>query len=88
VAAPTGTAILVEVTGDCGGMWCLLRSEAKWSFTPELPQAISAHVTIPQSIAWRIFTKGIDREDARSQLTITGDKSLAEHVLHLIAIVG
>jgi uncharacterized protein YaiI (UPF0178 family) len=43
---------------------------------------------IPQSIAWRLFTKGIDRESARAKVTITGDIALAEHVLELVAIVG
>jgi len=88
VAASIGTAILVEISGDCGGQWCLARSHDTWVFTSELPSAIVAHIIIPQSIAWRIFTKGIDRDSARSKLTITGDIALGEHVLQLIAIVG
>jgi uncharacterized protein (TIGR03083 family) len=88
VAASIGTALLIEVSGDCGGQWCLLRSRDRWVFAGDLPSAISAQVVIPQSIAWRLFTKGIDRESARSELTITGDKVLAEHVLELTAIVG
>jgi uncharacterized protein (TIGR03083 family) len=88
IAAPPGTAILVEVSGDCGGRWCLLRSQQKWAFTPDLPSAVTAHVVIPQSIAWRIFTKGIDRESAVLQLTVNGNRALAEHVLQLTAIVG
>jgi hypothetical protein len=88
VAASTGTALLIEVTGDCGGQWCLLKSEDRWGFASGLPAAISAHVAIPQSIAWRLFTKGIDRESARSEVTITGNKVLAEHALELTAIVG
>ena len=88
VAAPTGTAILIEISGDCGGQWCLLRTAQQWAFAAQLPSAISAHITIPQAIAWRIFTKGIDRQTACSQITISGDKPLAEHVLQLIAIVG
>jgi hypothetical protein len=49
---------------------------------------VKATIIIPQSIAWRIFTKGIDRETARSQVTMSGDKALATHVLQLVAIVG
>jgi uncharacterized protein (TIGR03083 family) len=88
VARPVGTALLIEVAGDCGGHWCLLRSASGWDFTEELPSAIAAGVVIPQEIAWRLFTKGIDREAARSQLTLQGEEALAEHVLHLVAIVG
>lgn len=88
VTAPVDSAILVEIAGDCGGHWCLLRSDGRWQIASELPSAIAAKVTIPQSIAWRVFTKGIDRASARSQMTIQGDMALAEHILQLIAIVG
>ncbi len=88
VAASAGTAILVEISGDCGGQWCLLKSQAGWVFTNELPSTIAAHIIIPQTIAWRVFTKGIDRASAYPQLTILGDTALAENVLKLVAIVG
>jgi hypothetical protein len=48
----------------------------------------ASHIIIPQSIAWRLFTKGIDRQFARAKVTITGDIALAEHVLEFVAIVG
>src|SRR5215470_13207229 len=83
VMAADKTALLVEISGDCGGQWCLLQSQNKWSFTSDLPSTITSHIIIPQSIAWRIFTKGMDRESARAMVTITGDQALAEHVLHL-----
>ena len=88
VTALPDTALLVEISGDCGGQWCLLRSQDKWSFTSHLPTVIASHITIPQAIAWRLFTKGIDRDSARAIVTIAGDKELAEHVLQLVAIVG
>ena len=88
VASTTGTALLIEVTGDCGGQWCLVKADGRWLFAGNLPSAVSAKVSIPQSIAWRLFTKGIARDSARSQLTITGDSALAEYVLDLTAIVG
>jgi hypothetical protein len=49
---------------------------------------IACHLTIPQSIAWRLFTKGMDRESARAEVTISGEKAIAEPVSSLIAIVG
>jgi uncharacterized protein (TIGR03083 family) len=88
VVAPIGTAILVEVSGDCGGRWCLANSEAGWIFAHELPSAIAAKIVIPQALAWRVFTKGITREAAYPQLTICGEETLAQHGLRLVAIVG
>lgn len=47
-----------------------------------------ATVIIPQDIAWRIFTKGIDRESASKQVRVTGDVAVGGHVLEMLAIVG
>jgi hypothetical protein len=43
---------------------------------------------MPQKIAWRVFTKGIEPESARAQILIEGDGALAEGILGLTAIVG
>jgi len=41
--------------------------------SPQRRSGISlSESTIPQEIAWRIFTKGIDRESALSQVKVTG----------------
>ncbi len=88
VAAPAGSSILVEISGDCGGQWLLTRGATRWTFQCEEPEAIGCPVTIPQEIAWRMFTKGIDRDAAREQTTIEGDSSLAESLFRLTAIVG
>ena len=64
----------IEVSGDCGGLWCLMKSQDRWLFSKDLPSSVKATIIIPQSIAWRIFTKGIDGETARSQVTRAGTK--------------
>ena len=48
----------------------------------------ASRVTIPQELALRVFTKGIDRELARAQIKVEGDRDLGETVLQLTAIVG
>jgi hypothetical protein len=45
-------------------------------------------VTIPQELAWRVFTKGIDRDAARRQIEVEGNRDLAEKVFQLTAVVG
>jgi hypothetical protein len=47
-----------------------------------------SEVTIPQEIAWRIFTKGIAPEEARTRVQIAGDDVVALHILKMISIVG
>lgn len=92
VDARPGTGVLLEISGDCGGQWFLLRGSsggsAGWSFANLLDGQIESRVTIPQELAWRIFTKGIDRDSARAQIEINGNHDLGDPVLHLTAIVG
>lgn len=96
VHAPIGTVVLLEISGECGGQWFLskgsagelVRGLAAWAFIDRPPEKPAAHVTIPQKIAWRVFTKGIDRDFARAQTTIEGDSKLGEKILSLTAIVG
>ena len=88
VAAPDGTSIAFRISGEAGGAWVMQRISDLWRLTPETPASPAAEVTIPDSIAWRIFTKGISRDQARSQVTIAGDETLGAHILGAIAIVG
>jgi uncharacterized protein (TIGR03083 family) len=88
VQASPGTAVLIEISGDCGGQWCLVRSSAGWTFREELPANLTTHLAIPQDVAWRLFTKGIDRNLLKPLITLTGSPELAEPALGLVAIVG
>lgn len=88
VSDAAGTAIRIVVSGECGGRWNLLRGDTTWVLTESGHDQPKAETTIPQEIAWRIFTKGIDRASAQSQVKITGDAALALHVLSMISIVS
>jgi hypothetical protein len=88
VEAPSGAALLVEITGECGGFWCLSKGPAGWSLANAPSEDFAARVAIPEQLAWRLFTKGIDRDLAREQIEILGNHELGERVLHLTAIVG
>ncbi len=88
VEAPVGTMILIEISGDCGGKWLLSRESSGWVLGNHALNNIASRVTIPQALAWRLFTKGIDRNSARAQVEIGGDQGLGEKVLELTAIVA
>jgi uncharacterized protein (TIGR03083 family) len=89
VNASAGTVLLLEISGECGGRWFLSKGAGKWNFVqPSATADLACQVTIPQELAWRLFTKGIDRESARAQVVVEGDRDLAERIFHLTAIVG
>src|SRR5215472_2674560 len=88
VEAPAGTTLLLEISGECGGSWYLSKGMAGWNLARPSSGEFAAQVTIPQDLAWRLFTKGIDRDLAREQIEVRGNRDLGERVLDLTAIVG
>jgi uncharacterized protein (TIGR03083 family) len=88
IAASTGTSIRLEISGECGGEWILSKGASGWGFSRQPAEALKSTVKIPQAIAWRVFTKGIDRDAVHAQVEINGDQELAQGVLNLTAIVG
>ena len=88
VPAKPGSTVRITVSGECGGTWNLHRDETRWQLTEgDRSQAVSEAV-IPQEIAWRVFTKGIALESARSHVKITGDIALGLPVLGMVSIVS
>ena len=88
VDAPAATTILLEISGGCGGRWALAKRESAWALAAPSACGFASHVTIPQQIAWRVFTRGIDPAQARAQSIIEGDTDLGEKILQLTAIVA
>jgi uncharacterized protein (TIGR03083 family) len=88
VDAPEGTMIQLEISGKCGGRWVLSRVASAWNFVQQPAGDFAARIAIPQALAWRIFTRGIDRDSAWAQIEVEGNRDLAEKVLDLTAIVG
>src|SRR5713226_7579744 len=88
VAAKPGAVVQVTVSGECGGSWNLYRQENGWVLTEDERGQKAAETTIPQEIAWRIFTRGINREAAQSQVKIIGATSFGLPVLGMVSIVS
>ena len=88
VDAPEGTFIVLRISGECGGRWFLRKGAPGWRLVKPSDDKPASCVTIPQELAWRVFTKGIDRDSARVQIAVEGNRDLGEKALQLTAIVG
>ena len=88
VPAESGTLARFNISGECGGIWYLFREGGAWIMIASPAGKKVSEVTIPQEIAWRIFTKGIAIEEAGSQVHVTGDEAVGLQILKMISIVG
>jgi uncharacterized protein (TIGR03083 family) len=88
VKAKNGTSVSIQITGEAGGEWSLIIEGFQWKlFAGRDPQA-TCNVQIDQNLAWRLFTKGVSREDAKRQVLIDGNAALGEQVLELVSIMA
>ncbi len=91
--APEGTVVRFEISGEAGGVWFLRREERSnleqsWTLVLESSTQPAAEVVLPQDIAWRVFTKGMDREKALAQAVIRGDAALTSPIFRTTSIIG
>lgn len=88
VAAPDGAAVTLELAGEAGGDWTLLRQNGRWRLHTGRPDAPDALVALDQGSAWRLFTKGLSPAEAQQRARIEGDAALGRRTLELVAIMG
>jgi uncharacterized protein (TIGR03083 family) len=86
--APAGTHVRVDVRGDAGGRWSLVREAGRWVLAREVETAASAIVRLDQVTAWKLWTKGMPPQQAQALVQIEGDLSLGEPVLRAVAIIA
>jgi uncharacterized protein (TIGR03083 family) len=87
-AASEGTIVRFEISGDAGGIWSLLRCGRRWELRLGSGTEPSVDVVVPQEMAWRMFTKGVDPETARTAALVRGDARLASPIFHTVSVIG
>jgi len=88
ITPPAGTVVRFEITGEAGGVWFVCNSGEEWRLERDQSTSPAAEVELPQDTAWRLFTKGIERDSARSRAVIRGDATLASPIFTTTAVIG
>jgi uncharacterized protein (TIGR03083 family) len=88
VSAKTGTLVSLTILGDSGGRWGMFRETDAWNLylDPSLPP--DAEIVIDQDAAWRLFTKGISKDEARVNATLIGDQSLGLKLFETVSVIA
>jgi uncharacterized protein (TIGR03083 family) len=86
--AGDGASVVVQITGESGSEWSLVRESAQWHLYEGRDPQAACHVQIDQDLAWRLFTKGVSQEDARQAVRIMGDTAWGEQVLEMVSIMA
>lgn len=88
IQAEPATVVTVEVTGEAGGAWTLVREPLGWRlFNGALPHA-AAHLRVDQDTAWRMFFKQRSREQVLAAMSVTGKTELAQPFAGVLAVMA
>jgi uncharacterized protein (TIGR03083 family) len=88
VEAAEGTSITVRITGEAGGVWSLVRHDQSWSLYAGEDAAAVTSVQFSDDTAWRLFSKGLDREALAQRIEIQGNRELGAKIFDLVAIMA
>jgi uncharacterized protein (TIGR03083 family) len=88
VAAPEGTHVAFEITGEAGGCWVLRREAARWTLHAGDAAGPAARVRADQDTTWRLLTRGLRPEEAAGRVRFEGREDLGRPFLHVLAIMG
>jgi hypothetical protein len=66
----------------------MFRETDAWNLylDPSLPP--DAEIVIDQDVAWRLFTKGISKDEARVNATLIGDQSLGLKLFETVSVIA
>jgi uncharacterized protein (TIGR03083 family) len=88
VEAMPARSVRFEILGEAGGVWTLVRGTTGWELFSGVGRDPDAVVTVDQETAWKLFSKGLDREAAQKRVRIAGDRLLGEPVLGSLAVMA
>jgi uncharacterized protein (TIGR03083 family) len=88
VAAAEGTEIELIVEGPAGGRWGIVRADDSWQLRRGRRLRALASIRTDEDVMWRLATRALDADAARSRSQVTGDVSLTEPFFSTLAIIA
>jgi Mycothiol maleylpyruvate isomerase N-terminal domain len=86
--AKPGAIVTLHVTSMIGGKWSLIKRENNWELINNKSVKSTAEIRIDPDTAWRLFSKGITANEAKSKVEIIGDLQLGLPSLQMISVMA
>lgn len=88
VDASPGTRLRLIIDGAAGGVWVATKTDEGWLLGKDDNPGADATVTMNQDVAWRLFTRGMARDEAARRTRFEGDRPLGLNVLDMVSIIA
>ena len=87
VPAATGETVVIEVTGQAGGLWTLWREEERWRLSAGAPVQETTRVRIDDDSAWKLLFNALPQSAAAAAVTVIGRAALAEPIFGARSVI-
>jgi hypothetical protein len=88
VDAAEGTLVQVGLTGDAPRSYLLVRSAGEWRLGLGEGENARVSIRLDPETAWRLFSKGLTREEALDRVRCSGDSRLVQPLLGMVAVMA
>jgi uncharacterized protein (TIGR03083 family) len=88
VETQPGSSVRFEIRGEAGGVWTLARDAQGWGLYVGASATSDAQVSLDQETAWKLFSKGLDRDSGKRRIRIEGERRLGQPVLDALAVMA
>lgn len=86
IQAEEDACVTLTILGASGGQWSARQEHGAWRLYEGAPNEPNAEVLLDEDVAWRLFTRGLDRVSAHA--VMKGDTTLGVAVLDAVAIIA
>jgi len=88
VERSVGSAVGIEIQGEAGGDWTLLRAPDGWQLFNGCHPRPDAGLRLSQDTAWRLLSKGLKPGEATERVSILGDSDLGAVFLRTLSVMA
>lgn len=88
VSVPEKTVLRLQVKGFQTFIFDFEFNGGLWQMVEPIGNTFVGSATIPDTLAWKLFTKSLRPSSIENNIQLDGDKKLAFNLLHLIAVMA
>jgi uncharacterized protein (TIGR03083 family) len=86
-AGAAGDTVVIEISGNAGGTWTLVREADGWLLRNGDTDAASVRVKLDDDAAWRLLFHALPAHEAASAVEVTGRADLAAPLFSARAVI-
>jgi uncharacterized protein (TIGR03083 family) len=76
------------VLSETNAEWQLIKTKNKWILSEEQGDSITSLIRMPSAVAWKLLTKGMDKQMAEQSITFEGDYTIGRVVLNMVSVMA